>query len=272
MVPGLRGRVGRRPRLCAEREDILRRAAPYEMVELGSGASTKVRTLLDARPDASTPARYVAFDVSESIVREAGAALLERYPGLEVHGVIGDFERHLDAIPPARGRRLVLFLGSTIGNLEAEERDAFLAQVRRLLSPGDFLLLGVDLVKDTAVLEAAYNDSAGVSAAFNHNILNVLNDALRADFDPSAFRHRAHYNADAARIEMHLYAERAHRVYIADLDMTVDFAQGESIWAESSHKYTRETASAMLEAAGLTLDAWYTDEREYFGLALARAA
>lgn len=258
--------------LCAEREDILRRAAPYEMVELGSGASTKVRTLLDARPDASTPARYVAFDVSESIVREAGAVLLERYPGLEVHGVIGDFERHLGTVPPVRGRRLVLFLGGTIGNLEAHERRAFLAQVRALLSPGDFLLLGMDLVKDTSVLEAAYNDSAGVSAAFSSNVLTVINNALGADFDLSLWRHRAHYNAEAARIEMHLYAERAHTVRIADLDMTVDFTEGESIWTENSHKFTRETASAMLEAAGLTLDTWYMDEREYFGLVLARAA
>lgn len=257
--------------LCAEREDILRRAAPHEMVELGSGASTKVRTLLDARPDPATPARYVAFDVSESIVREAGAGLMQSYPGLEVHGVIGDFERHLGTIPPAEGRRLVLFLGGTIGNLERGERLAFLCQVRELLSPGDFLLLGLDQVKDIAVLEAAYNDSAGVSGDFSRNVLTVINNALHADFDLSAWRHRAHYNAEAARIEMHLYARRAHSVYIADLDMTVDFQEGESLWTESSHKFTRETASAMLESAGMALDTWYTDELGYFGLALARA-
>ncbi|MDE2901077.1 MAG: L-histidine N(alpha)-methyltransferase [Chloroflexota bacterium] len=257
--------------LCAERENILRRAAPHEMLELGSGASTKVRTLLDGRPDPATPARYVAFDVSESIVREAGEDLVRSYPGLEVHGVIGDFERHLGTIPPAEGRRLVLFLGGTIGNLEHKERRVFLCKVRDLLSPGDFLLLGVDLVKDMDVLEAAYNDSAGVSTDFSRNVLSVINHALHADFDLSLWRHRAHWNANAARIEMHLYARSAHSIRIVDLDMTVDFAEGESIWTESSHKFTRETASAMLEAAGMTLDTWYTDDREYFGLVLARA-
>lgn len=257
--------------LCAEREDILRRAAPFEVVELGSGASTKVRTLLDARPDPATPSRYVAFDVSESIVREAGEELVRSYPGLAVHGVIGDFERHLGTIPPPEGRRLVLFLGGTIGNLEREERRVFLCKVRELLSPGDFLLLGMDLVKDIAVLEAAYNDSAGVSADFSRNVLSVINYALHADFDLSLWRHRAHWNADAARIEMHLYARRAHSVHLADLDMTVHFAEGESIWTESSHKFTRESASAMLEAAGMDLDTWYTDERGYFGLVLASA-
>ncbi|MDE2801674.1 MAG: L-histidine N(alpha)-methyltransferase, partial [Chloroflexota bacterium] len=219
-----------------------------------------------------TPARYVAFDVSESIVREAGEDLVRSYSGLEVHGVIGDFERHLGTIPAAQGRRLVLFLGGTIGNLEREERQAFLCQVRELLSRGDFLLLGTDLVKDVDVLEAAYNDSAGVSANFSRNVLSVINYALHADFDLSLWRHRAHWNADAARIEMHLYARRAHSVRIADLDMTVDFAEGESIWTENSHKFTRETASAMLEGAGMTLDTWYTDALGYFGLALARAA
>lgn len=257
--------------LCAERENILRRAAPHEILELGSGASTKVRTLLDARPDPETPARYVAFDVSESIVREAGADLVRSYPGLEVHGVIGDFGMHLVTIPPAAGRRLVLFLGSTIGNLEHHERQAFLCKVRKLLSRGDFLLLGADLVKDVGVLEAAYNDSADVSGEFSRNVLTVVNNALHADFDLSLWRHHAHWNADDARIEMHLYARRAHSVHIADLDMTVEFAEGESIWTENSHKFTRETASEMLEQAGMSLDTWYTDELGYFGLVLARA-
>ena len=165
--------------LCAQGGDILRRAAPLELLELGSGASTKVCTLLDARPNVDTPGRYVAFDVSESIVRAAGDDLLERYRGLELHGVIGDFQRHLGMVPSAIGRRLVLFLGSTLGNLEQPEQCAMLAEVRKLLVPGDSLLLGVDLVKDVSVLEAAYNDSAGVTAAFSRNILSVINNALR---------------------------------------------------------------------------------------------
>ena len=258
--------------LCAQREDILRRAAPHELLELGSGASTKVRTLLDARRDVNTPGRYVAFDVSESIVRAAGDDLLERYPDLELHGVIGDFERHLDLVPPAVGRRLVLFLGSTLGNLEQPEQRAMLSEVRKLLAPGDSLLLGIDLVKDVTVLEAAYNDDAGVTAAFSRNILCVINNALHADFDPNDFCHSAHFNPDAARIEIRLYTDRAHSVRIADLDMTVDFAKGEPIWTENSHKFTKESATAILESSGMAMEAWYTDEREYFGLALATAA
>ena len=211
--------------LCAQGADILRRAAPHELLELGSGASTKVCTLLDARPNVDTPGRYVAFDVSESIVRAAGEELLERYRGLELHGVIGDFQRHLGMVPPAIGRRLVLFLGSTLGNLEQPEQCAMLAEIRKLLAPGDSLLLGVDLVKDVSVLEAAYNDSAGVTAAFSRNILSVINNALHADFDQEDFRHGAHYNPDAARIEIRLHAKRAHSVRIADLDLTVDFAR-----------------------------------------------
>ena len=214
----------------------------------------------------------MAFDVSESIVRAAGDELLERYRGLELHGVIGDFQRHLGMVPPAVGRRLVLFLGSTLGNLEQPEQCAMLAEIRKLLAPGDSLLLGVDLVKDVSVLEAAYNDSAGVTSAFSRNILSVINNALHADFDQEDFRHGAHYNPDAARIEIRLYAKRAHSVRIADLDLTVDFAEGESIWTENSHKFTREHASTLLESSGMAMEAWYTDEQEYFGLALATAA
>ena len=258
--------------LCAQGADILRRAAPHELLELGSGASTKVCTLLDARPNVDTPGRYVAFDVSESIVRAAGDELLERYRGLELHGVIGDFQRHLGMVPPAIGRRLVLFLGSTLGNLEQPEQCAMLAEIRKLLVPGDSLLLGVDLVKDVSVLEAAYNDAAGVTAAFSRNILSVINNALHADFDQEDFRHGAHYNPDAARIEIRLHAKRAHSVRIADLDLTVDFAEGESIWTENSHKFTREHAARLLESSGMAMEAWYTDEQEYFGLALATAA
>ena len=175
-------------------------------------------------------------------------------------------------VPPAIGRRLVLFLGSTLGNLEQPEQCAMLAEIRKLLAPGDSLLLGVDLVKDVSVLEAAYNDSAGVTAAFSRNILSVINNALHADFDLEDFRHGAHYNPDAARIEIRLHAKRAHSVRIADLDLTVDFEEGESIWTENSHKFTRDSAAAILAASGMALEAWYTDEQEYFGLALATAS
>lgn len=255
--------------LSAIAEELMERVAPQELVELGSGSSTKTRMLLDARHGAKALARYIPFDVSQSIVRSAGAELQQLYPDMEFHGVIGDFERHLELVPPAVGKRLVLFLGSTIGNLEPSGRLALLGEIRKLLSPGDCLLLGMDLVKDVAVLEAAYNDAAGVTAAFNLNILNVVNNALNADFNVASFRHRAHYNRQQARIEMHLYAESPQTVHIGDLGMTVEIAKDESIWTESSHKFTRATATAMLQDAGMRLDAWYTDLQSYFGLALA---
>ena len=247
--------------------DLMKRVAPYDVVELGSGSSTKTRGLLDIGYS-MVLARYIPFDVSQTIVESACEDLQRRYPKLALHGVIGDFERHLGLIPPSEGRRLVLFIGSTIGNLERLERLELLTGIRKLLSPGDFLLLGMDMVKDSAVLEAAYNDAAGVTAAFNLNMLNVINNALQADFDVEQFRHQAHFNHDLDRIEMHLYARSDQSVHVTDLDMTVKLDKDESIWTESSHKFTRETAMNMIQEAGMSLDTWYTDPLGYYGLAL----
>ena len=252
-------------------DDLMGRVAPREMVELGSGSSTKTRMLLDAGYNAKTLTKYLPFDVSQTIVESACLELQQRYPDMALHGVIGDFERHLGLVPPAEGKRLVLFIGSTIGNLEPPERLGLLGEIRKMLAPGDCLLLGMDLVKDISVLEAAYNDAAGVTAAFDLNILNAINNALHADFNVESFRHRAHYNRDLDRIEMHLYANSAQTVHIADLDMMVEIAKDESIWTESSHKFTQDTVTNMLRDAGLTLDTWYTDPLNYFGLALAAA-
>ena len=252
-------------------EELMERVAPREIVELGSGSSTKTRMLLDAGYKAKTLTRYIPFDVSQTIVESACVELQKRYPDMALHGVIGDFERHLGLVPPAEGKRLVLFIGSTIGNLEPKERVELLGEIRKMLSTGDCLLLGMDLVKDIAVLEAAYNDAAGVTAAFDLNILKVINNALHADFNVAEFRHRAHYNRDLDRIEMHLYANSPQTVHIADLDMTVEIARDESIWTESSHKFTEATVTAMIQDAGLTMDAWYTDPLRYFGIALATA-
>ena len=247
--------------------DLMKRVAPYDVVELGSGSSTKTRGLLDIGYS-MVLARYIPFDVSQTIVESACEDLQRRYPNLALHGVIGDFERHLGLIPPAEGRRLVLFIGSTIGNLEPPERLELLTGIRKLLSPGDFLLLGMDMVKDITVLEAAYNDAAGVTAAFNLNMLSVINNALQADFNVEEFRHHAHYNHELDRIEMHLYARSDQSIHITDLDMTVEVGKGESIWTESSHKFTRETAMSMIHEAGMSLDTWYTDPLDYYGLAL----
>jgi L-histidine N-alpha-methyltransferase len=243
--------------------------APYEIVELGSGSSTKTRTCLDAGRANGCLRRYVAFDVSESIVRQAAIDLLQHYDSLEVHGIVGDFNRHLDRIPEANGRRLVLFLGGTLGNLYEEERVALLRQIGRLLGPDDRLLVGVDLVKDVAIIERAYNDAAGVTAAFNRNILSHINRGLDGNFDPEAFAHVAFYNREASRIEMHLRPASPQTVTLQRIDLTVAIHPDETIWTESSHKFTPEAVQGMLAAAGLSLREWYAAPRDMFGLALA---
>jgi L-histidine Nalpha-methyltransferase len=243
-----------------------------ELVEIGSGAATKTRTLLDAMERAGTLRRYVPFDVSEEMLRTSSHELLARYPRLSVHGVVGDFQRHLSRIPQAAGRRLVIFLGSTIGNLEVEERLGLLGATQGLLQPGDAFLLGIDLVKDIGVIEAAYNDAAGVTAEFNRNMLRVINTQFDGDFDPDAFRHHAFYNRDEDRIEMHLIPDEEQGVTLRALNLDLRVRAGESIRTEISCKFTREGVAAMLEAAGLRLASWLTDADALFGLALATTA
>jgi L-histidine N-alpha-methyltransferase len=246
---------------------LMRDLAPHDLVELGSGFSLKTQRLLAAR--GGTPLRYTPVDVDETTLAASAERLLTEDPALRVHAVIGDFERHLVHVPAPSGRRLVLFLGSTIGNLDAPARQALLGQVRSLLRRGDRLVLGVDLVKDPAVLEAAYNDAAGVTAEFNRNILRVVNRGLGADFRPEAFRHHAWYNAAESRIEMHLIPDTPQTVHVHSLDLTVRLEPSESIWTESSYKFTRASTRAMLEGAGLRLDAWHTDAPGRFALAIA---
>jgi L-histidine N-alpha-methyltransferase len=242
---------------------------PREIVELGSGSSTKTRILLNSQDRSRPVERYVPFDVAPGAIADAAAALSTIYPSLAVHGIVGDFERHLGRIPPSDGDRVVLFLGSTIGNLHAHERTAFLRETRRLLAPGDHFLLGVDQVKDIAVLEAAYNDSAGVTAAFNRNILRAINAGLDANFRPEAFAHEAFYNTELARIEMHLRPDQAQTVRLEKLDLEVKIAGGESIWTESSYKFTRESTTEILQEAGLALIDWLQDANGLFALAVA---
>ena len=246
--------------------------APHEIVELGSGSSTKTRACLDAGRANGCLERYVAFDVSESIVRQASAELLQRYDGLDVYGIVGDFHRHLDKIPPVLGRRLVLFLGGTLGNLYRDERVALLRQIGALLGPDDRLLVGVDLVKDVKLIERAYNDAAGVTAAFNKNMLNHINRGLDGDFDPEAFQHIAFFNTEESRIEMHLRPLTPQTARLRRIDLTVTVDPTETIWTESSHKFTPETVNQMLTAAGLALREWYAAPRDMFGLALAGPA
>jgi len=251
-------------------KELARDLAPADLVELGPGSCGKVRTLIDAL--GAGDARYVAVDFGRDGLARAVTSLSRDYPRLRVHAVVGDFERDLGRVPPPAGRRLALFLGSTIGNFDPDASRGLLAHIRTLLGAGDRLLLGVDLVKERAVLEAAYDDAAGVTREFNRNVLRVINQALGADFRPEAFRHVARYDDAASRIEMHLVAESAQRVRVPALDMTIDVESGDDIWTESSYKFTQASTDAMLRDAGLALERWYTDDGRRFGLALAGPA
>ncbi len=245
---------------------------PNEIVELGSGSSTKTRALLDAGRANGCLSRYVAFDVSESIIRLAMSDLLQRYEGLEVSGIVGDFLCHLDKIPEQSGRRLVLFLGGTLGNLYQEERIRLLREICGLLEPEDRLLVGFDLVKDSALIEAAYNDAQGVTADFNRNMLNVINDGLDGDFQPDAYDHYAFFNTEESRIEMHLRPRSKQVVHLKKLDLTVEIEPPQTIWTESSHKFTRDSVEEMLTASGLSLKEWHAASKNMFALALAGPA
>ncbi|WP_432092671.1 L-histidine N(alpha)-methyltransferase [Streptomyces sp. bgisy100] len=256
----------------AEREILIDRATDIAaassartLVELGSGSSEKTRHLLDALTGLRT---YAPVDVSESALTLAGRALLEERPGLTVHALVADFQHGLE-LPESPGPRLVAFLGGTLGNLLPAERAAFLGSVREFLSPGDALLLGTDLVKDEATLVAAYDDAAGVTAAFNKNVLSVLDRELGADFDPDAFDHVAVWDADHEWIEMRLRARTALTAKIPALDLAVTFAAGEELRTEISAKFRQETVRAELAAAGLSLRHWWTDAAGRFALSLA---
>jgi L-histidine N-alpha-methyltransferase len=248
---------------------ILREALPDEIVELGAGSPAKLRRLLGAM-NGIRARRYLPVDVDRAMLETSAQTLLREHPELDIHAVIADFERHLDRIPPAIGRRLVAFLGSTIGNLDATACHRLLVDVRRLLREDDRFIVGVDLVKDPAALHAAYDDAEGVTAEFNRNILRVINRELHANFQPSAFRHEARWNDAASRVEMHLAADDPQTATVADLAMTVSIEPGETIWTESCHKFTYESVASMLAKADLTLISWHTDGAYALAVAGAR--
>ena len=252
-------------RIAAE---VIAESRPDQIVELGSGDARKTRSLLDVVGRNGRSARYVPFDVSESMLRESAENLLEEYPWLSVHGVVGDYERHLGEIPDTE-RKLVLFLGSTIGNFDNDRTRDFMRALSSRMRPGDHLLLGTDLVKSRSVLEAAYNDSAGVTAEFNLNVLNVLNRELGADFDLGAFEHAAFWRARSSRIEMHLRARRAQTVRVSKLARTFEFRRGETLLTEISRKFTRRSVSQILGGAGLRLVRWFPSEDGNFALSLS---
>jgi L-histidine Nalpha-methyltransferase len=261
----------------AERSILVDRAAEIASVtraatlaELGSGSSEKTRLLLSALRDTGTLRCYVPVDVSEAALTVAADALTADYPGLDVRAVLSDFEEHLGLPAPADAPapRLLAFLGSTIGNLLPAQRAAFFARIRAELAPGDFFLLGTDLVKDPSVLVAAYDDEAGVTADFNKNVLAVLNASVGADFDLDTFDHVAVWDAEAEWIEMRLRSTIDQTVHVADLGLTVDFAAGEEMRTEVSAKFRRPGVEAELAAAGLSLISWWTDPAAQFALSL----
>jgi L-histidine N-alpha-methyltransferase len=240
------------------------------LVELGSGSSEKTRLLLDALRAHDTLREFVPLDVSTTALTEAANAILADYPGLRVHGVVGDFTEHLGLLPGA-APRMVAFLGGTIGNLIPEERQKFFASVREVLDAGEWLLLGTDLVKDPDVLVAAYDDAQGVTAEFNRNVLRVLNRELGGDFAVDAFRHVALWNAEQEWIEMRLRAIRPVRAHLAELGLDVEFAEGEELRTEVSAKFREEGVRTELKDAGFELHRWWTDAQGRFALSLARA-
>lgn len=271
-----RTEMGLLQRIVGQLMDVTR---PTHLVELGSGAARKTRVLLDrlverahrpqSVPPGFEPPRYMPVDISAEMLRVSARNLLRDYPTLHVHGVVADYEQHLHQLP-VEGRRLIAFLGSTIGNFEHRSAVRFIHSIARGMRVGDYFLLGVDLVKDHNVLDAAYNDAQGITAEFNLNVLSVINRDLDADFDIDAFEHVAQYVPESARIEMHLRSLRAQNVRIGALDMTVHFSAGELMRTEISRKFTQTTCESMVRASGLVPEAWYISDNGYFALSLSR--
>jgi L-histidine N-alpha-methyltransferase len=254
--------------LLRRADEIAERTAAETLIELGSGTAEKTRVLLRALRDRGTLRRFVPFDVDPAVLKDASASVAEKFPRIDVQPIVGDFERHLTRLPAAP-RRLLAFLGSTIGNFESDQRRRFLAAVRAALGEGDAFLLGTDLVKSPDRLVAAYDDARGITAAFNKNVLAVLNRELDADFDAAAFEHVALWNAEQERIEMRLRSDRDQQVHIPKLTLNVGFARGEQLCTEISAKFRREVVSAELAAAGLRMTSWWTDPDGDFALSLS---
>lgn len=254
--------------LRAQSTEIAAASQADTLVELGSGTSEKTRMLLNALRDRGSLRSFVPFDVDASVLSAAAAAVQSEYPGVEINAVCGDFEEHLTEIPD-EGRRLFVFLGSTIGNLTPGPRAEFLASLSQVMRPGDTLLLGTDLVKDTGRLVRAYDDAAGVTAQFNLNVLTVINRQLDADFDVDAYAHVARWNVEEERIEMWLRSTRRQRVRVAALDLTVDFDADEEMITEVSCKFRPDAVRDELADEGLSRIRWWTDDAGDFGLSLA---
>ncbi len=242
-----------------------------ELIELGSGSSTKTRLLFDAYQAQGYPLHYQPIDISAGILVESARQLLADYPTLNVQALAGTYEQALSNLPPSDlSQRLIFFLGNSLGNFMPQECDRFFAQITTVLNPGDYFLLGVDLEKDSDVLEAAYNDRQGVTAAFNLNMLAHLNHRFIGNFNLNAFHHQAIYNSVDRQIEMYLHCQQPQSVQLKKLDLSIDMAQGESIRTEISRKFNLEQMQQYLQAQGLSpLQVW-TDPKQWFGMILCR--
>lgn len=252
--------------------EIVEVTGATELIELGSGSASKTRVLLDAMQRSSKLQRYVPLDVSESMIRRTAEELTREYPGLVVHGIVGNFLEHLGELPEGE-KSLALFLGGTIGNLRPDnEAVEFLTNLGNELGSGSWLLLGTDLIKDERLLHLAYNDPEGVTAEFNLNLLSVLNRRFGANFDPAEWEHRAVWQSFDERIEMHLVAKRPTRVRVEAIDFEREWRAGEMLLTEISTKFSRSKVERLLDRSCFELQRWFTDERRLFGLSLARCA
>lgn len=250
---------------------IAQQTGPCEIVELGSGSSTKTRILLDAYQSAGLPLRYIPIDVSDTMLSETAQKLLQEYPNLSIQAIASTYEPALNDLPPKQlPARLIAFIGSTIGNLQPKECSAFLSRIRQSLFIGDYFLLGLDLQKDIVTLEAAYNDAQGITAAFNLNMLSHLNQRFEGDFDLTQFAHMATYNTEKNQIEMSLKSLIDQRVRLEKLDLTVEFEAGDRILSEISRKFDLTQMAEILLAHKLQAIETFTDEKKWFGLMLCQ--
>jgi L-histidine N-alpha-methyltransferase len=234
------------------------------LVELGAGGNRKIRTLLDTASELDGT-HYVPVDVSRTALTESAEELVELYDDLQVHGIVADFSKHMDVIRTER-QMLVLFLGSTIGNLNEQQSAAFLNSIARVLKPGDHCLIGFDMLKDTSIIENAYNDASGVSSSFNKNILSVINTHLEADFDTEHFDHLSYFNEDRMSMETFLRANRDLSAKVSKIGLEFEMKEGEKIHTEISRKFTHASVQTLCEAAGLVITNWYSDEKNWFSL------
>ncbi|MCK4742608.1 MAG: L-histidine N(alpha)-methyltransferase [Sulfuriflexus sp.] len=250
-------------------EDIIKHCQPAHLVELGSGTSRKTRRLFDACEKHDHQVKYWPFDVCEEMVKKASESLVDEYHWLDVNGLVGDYNAGLKHLPELPGRSLYVFLGGTIGNFAHDEGVAFLSELRQSMSADDMLLMGADRIKDEGILNSAYNDKEGITAAFNLNLLNVLNKEVEADFDSEKFKHHAFFNQDESQIEMHLIATEQQTVKLQALETEILFEEGDSILTEISRKFTQTSLSNMLKEAGFALTKHFSPENNYFSLVLA---